>query len=116
MGVIGDKQAVSAEHFPDVFADLGLGNAPGCHILIGNAGEVLDHWGDGHAGSQGDQLVIFPGHFHFAAYLLHHNGGKFDDLVPAEIQTGGFCVEKHQLIVFLKQTFQGHLCHLPYVS
>ena len=71
-------------------------------ILGGDAGELFNFRGHKAAGGQGDEFVIFLHHGGDAIYLLHYNGGEFDDLVPVEQQSGGLRVKQHQPVIFGK--------------
>ena len=84
MGIVGNQQGISLNHFRNITGNSGLGQTPLPNVLIGNARELLDFRRHETAGGEGDQLVIFLHHGGLAVNLLHNHGGKLDNLVTVE--------------------------------
>ena len=110
MGIIGKQQGVAGEHIRNIRTDLFLGNAPLEDVHGGNPGELGDHVRHGVAGGQRDQIVIFPGDNDFIFPALQYYGGKFNDLIPGEIQSGSFGIKNDEFIVFFRNI--SYICHI----
>ena len=102
MGVIGQQQGVSSDHFRDIPGDSCLGQALFPEVLGGNAGQLLDFRRNETARGQGDELVILPDHGGHTVHPFHHRGGELDDLIPVEEKACGLGVKDHQPVIFGK--------------
>ena len=114
MGIVGQQQGIAPDHFGDIPGNPGLGQTPLPEVGGGNACQLLDLRRHKATGGEGNQFIVFPDHLRSAIHPLHHNGGEFDDLVPAEQQAGGFRVEKHQAVIFGKQPVKSGHIHSPF--